>query len=86
MLIVRGQEPWQVSTHFIISEERPQGAESTCQRYNAAYRRLWSAAGRLSPDHAMSLMDQTAQSSTMWSVGESELLWGETMVTYTRST
>ena len=68
MRVLLSEAPWQVSTNFIISEERPQGADSSCRRYNAAYGTLEAAEGQVSIDQAMALLGETAQTNTMWSV------------------
>lgn len=68
MRILRNEGSWQVSTNFIISEERPEGADSSCWRYNAAYEALEQAGGDVSPEEAMAILSDVAQSHTMWSV------------------
>jgi hypothetical protein len=71
MRVVRNEGPWQVSTNFIISEERPEGASSPCWRYNKAYEALEQTGGRLSPGEAMVVLQDVSQSGTshtMWSV------------------
>jgi hypothetical protein len=62
---------WQVSTNFLVSLERPQGAASSCPRYNRLYASLESRAGRLQPGEAFSLLGDVSQAganATRWSV------------------
>jgi hypothetical protein len=68
MVVTRNEEPWQVSTNFILAEERPVGARSSCWRYNLAYERLAQANGVLSAADAMSLLADVSQPITIWSV------------------
>jgi hypothetical protein len=68
MNVLRNQEPWQVSTNFVISEAMPEGTGSECWRYNTAYEVLEGANGSLSPDEAMALLNSVSQSSTIWSL------------------
>lgn len=71
MRVLRNEGPWQVSTNFIISEEHPQGADSSCWRYNAAYEALDQAGGDVSLEEAMAILETVSQSGTyhtMWSV------------------
>ncbi|MDY7039715.1 MAG: C45 family peptidase [Chloroflexota bacterium] len=71
MNVLRNNEPWQVSTNFIISEERPEGAASSCWRYNEAYEALEQADGKISTEEAMAILKDVSQSGdyyTMWSI------------------
>jgi hypothetical protein len=68
MVVTRNEGPWQVSTNFILAEERPVGAGSGCWRYNLAYERLAQAGGVLSRADAMVLLEDVSQPNTMWSV------------------
>jgi hypothetical protein len=71
MNVVRNDELWQVSTNFVISTERPEGANSPCWRYDAVYETLEQAGGRISQEEAMALLEDVSQSGgshTMWSV------------------
>jgi hypothetical protein len=68
MIVLRSTKPWQVSTNFLISEERPFGARSPCRRYSHAYRRLESVRGAISQEQAMELLAVTSQRTTIWSV------------------
>jgi hypothetical protein len=68
MVVTRNEGPWQVSTNFLLAEERPAGAASSCWRYNLAYERLAQANGVLSAADAMALLEDVSQPITMWSV------------------
>lgn len=71
MILLRGEDPWQVSTNFLISIERPQGSDSSCWRYNLAYEKLQSAAGNISLEDSMVILEVVAQSGsypTIWSI------------------
>jgi predicted choloylglycine hydrolase len=68
MIVLRPDEPWQVSTNFVISQEQPEGADSSCWRYNQAYETLAEAKGKISSTDAMTLLENVSQDSTMWSV------------------
>jgi hypothetical protein len=70
-VLLRSEEPWQVSTNFLFSEEKPEGSNSSCWRYNRAYDRLRDVQGNLSSEEAMQLLGQVSQSGdypTIWSV------------------
>jgi hypothetical protein len=68
MKVLRSEEPWQVSTNFVISGEDPGQARSLCWRYARASERLEWAAGRISRQEAMELLEDVSQDLTMWSV------------------
>lgn len=68
MVVQRNVQPWLVSTNFILAEAALTGADSECWRYNLAYERLAEGAGALGASDAMSLLENTAQRNTMWSV------------------
>ncbi len=67
-VVIRNREPWQVATNFLVSEEQPEGADSSCWRYNGAYETLRAANGRLSSSQAMSLVARASVDNTLWSV------------------
>lgn len=67
ILILRNDRAWQVSTNFMFSLEQPQGANSSCPRYNHAYEILEGADGKLTAGEAMTLLRQVSQPSTQWS-------------------
>jgi predicted choloylglycine hydrolase len=62
--VVRDGKPWQVSTNFLFSE----ASKPECWRYNEAAKSLGDSQGSKSADEAMSLLQNTSQDSTMWSV------------------
>jgi len=69
--ILRSPVAWQVSTNFLLLEETPNGASSSCWRYNTAAQRLDQARGVLEMNQAMGLLQQVSQpggSATLWSV------------------
>ena len=68
MVVLRPDEPWQVSTNFVISREQPEGADTSCWRYNRSYETLAQTKGSISPAEAMNLLENVSQDSTMWSV------------------
>jgi hypothetical protein len=71
MRVVQNQADWQVSTNFLVTEEQPQGANSSCWRYNQVYAALEGAGGALSSQAAMDLLEgvsQEGQYGTRWSV------------------
>jgi hypothetical protein len=71
MRVLPSEQPWQVSTNFIISEVRPEKGQTPCWRYNQASQALKQAGGRLTPDAAMALLQSVSQTGdfpTRWSV------------------
>ena len=62
--IVRDDNPWQVSTNYLFSEAQ----QPDCWRYKKASQALAEAQGSISQDKAMSLLQDTSQDSTVWSV------------------
>jgi hypothetical protein len=68
MVVIRNHEPWQVATNFLVAEEKPKGADSSCWRYNSAYEALNTANGKLSWEEAMSIASKASVDTTLWSV------------------
>jgi hypothetical protein len=68
MVILEAEDLWQVSTNFRISVEKPQGANSSCWRYNHAYEELQTAEGNISSEAAITILDSVSQPSTIWSI------------------
>jgi len=62
--IVRDDEPWQVSTNYLFSEE----VQPDCWRYNKASDMLGKAQGTLARDEPMGLLEKVKQNSTVWSI------------------
>jgi hypothetical protein len=71
MVLLEAEDPWQVSTNFLISIEKPQGSDSSCWRYNLVFEELQIVAGDTSPEDSMRILEAVAQSGsypTIWSV------------------
>lgn len=62
--IVRDDNPWQVSTNFLISEE----TKPRCFRYDTANERLAESLGAISQDDAMNLLKAVKLDNTVWSI------------------
>ncbi len=62
--VVRDDNPWQVSTNFLISED----IKPECFRYDTANERLAETAGNISQDEAMNLLKAVKLDHTVWSV------------------
>ena len=62
--IVRDDNPWQVSTNYLFSEE----IQPDCWRYNKASDMLGKAQGTLARDEPMGLLEKVKQNSTVWSI------------------
>lgn len=62
--VIRNDNPWQVSTNFLLSEVQQQD----CWRYKTASQSLREAQGNISQDKAMHLLQDTSQDHTFWSV------------------
>ena len=59
---------WQVSTNFLLSESPPGQWPQMCSRYRRAAEMLAENDGRLDNVSAMSLLEDTSQGSTRWSI------------------
>jgi hypothetical protein len=68
LVVLPNESPWQVATNFVISEEMPEAATSSCWRYNKVYATLQEAGGRISGEVALDLLADVSQGNTMWSV------------------
>jgi len=71
IITIENDQPWQVSTNFIISEEMPVGSNSSCWRFNSVYDALQSTEGRITPFEGMNLLEEVSQPgefATRWSV------------------
>jgi len=66
MVVIRNNEPWQVSTNFIIQGTRAPEFVS-CVRYNRAYQSLKNKGGKISKEYAMGVLNQVQQDITRWS-------------------
>ncbi len=73
---------WQVSTNFLLSERPAEQWPQACSRYRHAAETLTQQNGQLDAPSAMSLLEDTSQSSTRWSAvyhmesGEMDLVMG----------
>jgi hypothetical protein len=68
MHVLHSEEPWQVSSNFVVARALPEGARSGCRRYNSAYRALEAAGGVVSLEEAIAILELVRQPHTMWSV------------------
>jgi hypothetical protein len=68
MSVLSSENPWQVSTNFVITGKSPTEARSSCNRYATADKRLETTRGLLTMDEALSLLGDVSQPSTLWSV------------------
>lgn len=66
MKVLRGGEPWQVMTNFIVHGSGAPGVVS-CSRYRFAYDGLMSTNGSVGMAEAMGLLEGSSQPSTIWS-------------------
>ena len=69
-VILPNSGAWQVSTNFIISQEKPSGANSSCWRYNTLTSALAKTNGLLEKGAGMGLLQSVAQggeNATRWS-------------------
>jgi hypothetical protein len=64
IVVVRDENPWQVSTNFLISEKN----KPDCWRYKLVSESLSKADGRIPQDEAMRLLSRAKQDSTVWSI------------------
>ena len=67
LVILSNEDPWQVSTNFLFHETEPELWRPTCWRYMRAYDALEEAAGQVSDDEAMAILNDVSQSNTIWS-------------------
>jgi len=67
MIIIRNENPWQVSTNFIFSEF-DDSVLANCWRFNTANTTLASTHGKATTESAMSVLQSVSHSKTIWSV------------------
>jgi hypothetical protein len=70
-IILTAMHPWQASTNFLLSEEKPQNSNSSCWRYNHLTTILSANAGKIDEKAGMKLLQEVSQpgeTSTRWSV------------------
>jgi len=65
--VLRNNQPWQVSTNFIITGTTSESAKAKCGRYRKASETLEQVNGKLSQREAMTLLKSVSQASTIWS-------------------
>jgi choloylglycine hydrolase len=68
MVLIENEQPWQVSTNFLISIEEPRGSNSSCWRYNTAFDVLQETRGNITDGEGMDILGSVAQSNTIWSI------------------
>jgi hypothetical protein len=68
MILIENEEPWQVSTNFLISIEEPRDANSSCWRYNTAFEVLGESLGNITAEEGMEILESVSQSNTIWSI------------------
>ncbi len=66
MKVIRGGEPWQVMTNFIVQGSGAPMAVS-CSRYLSVYNGLRNTDGSIGMAEALSLLEGSSQPSTIWS-------------------
>ncbi len=64
MIVVRNENPWQVSTNFLLCEE----VKPDCRRYDTAWKLLEEKQGNITQDQAMNLLKNTKLDFTVWSI------------------
>ena len=64
IVVVPQENPWQVSTNFLISEEN----KPDCWRYKLVSESLSNVDGKIPQDEAMRLLSRAKQDSTVWSI------------------
>jgi choloylglycine hydrolase len=66
MIIMRNNDPWQVTTNFIITGMVTYH-DASCWRYKTAYQILESKSGVLSEAGALNLLEEVSLNITRWS-------------------
>jgi hypothetical protein len=69
-VVLESENQWQTSTNFIISEEQPSGADSSCWRYNHLEEELAASDGRIDLKKGMKMLEEVLQEgghATRWS-------------------
>lgn len=69
-VVMKGDRPWQVATNFLVAEEQPEGANSSCPRYNKLYSNLEEKNGKIDSQQGMAMLKEVAQQgdfATRWS-------------------
>jgi len=67
VVVIPNEGPWHVATNFLRTAAAGD-PRALCSRYARIDRRLEEAQGQVTPEEAMALLSEVAQSSTQWSV------------------
>jgi hypothetical protein len=70
MLVLNGNEPWQINTNFVLSDfekEEDASREAWCYRYTATFKTLKEKNGILKENESMDLLRMVVQSNTLYS-------------------
>jgi len=70
-VVIEKEDAWQAATNFILTEEQPSGADSSCRRYNQIVRTMETSEGNLEIEEGMHLLQETSQggeTGTRWSI------------------
>jgi hypothetical protein len=70
-VVVKSTQTWQAATNFLITEEKPDGANSSCFRYNHLVNALSGTGGSLNSRDGMNLLKEVSQkgeTGTRWSI------------------
>ena len=67
MIVNQSQDPWQVTTNFLMDEYQPVGSEGPCWRYREITETLGDHRGMISNKSAMKLLETTS-TQTVWSI------------------
>lgn len=67
MVVFRNDTAWQHATNFLLSSMAGQPA-GECPRYDRISQRMDELKGRLSPQDALSLLEDVSQETTQWSI------------------
>jgi len=68
MHVLRNDQPWQVSTNFILTGLNDEQRQAACYRYRTAYVALSSRGGLITAREAVEILEDVAQSNTIWSI------------------
>jgi len=66
MVVIPNENPWQVSTNFIIHESS-ESTRNSCRRYSTAQRVMSEKDGKVSEKEMMNLLEEVSQFSTCYS-------------------
>lgn len=66
--VLRNDEPWQVSTNFVLAGLNEEKKRASCDRYRIATRALEESNGTMTVRDAVKTLEAVSQSHTIWSV------------------